>query len=195
MFARRQSAPAFIGSHSKGRLAKVGKFDSLVTPTSTSNQYVSNMRIRGRLRVKVGNALALRSQVSEVVEFAGFTKPPRHGYDRPGFVRGHHFTEYVEDVKTLRRSGREEEAERLLLEIVDATEVEARSEGWGVAPWYYEQLAIIYRKAHDYDREVAIMERYRDQPKAPGARPKALEARLAKARDLRSRAQATETMK
>ncbi len=125
---------------------------------------------------------------SPIWDASGIPEAPSHERDRPGFVRRHHFTEYVDDVKTLRRAAREGEAVRLLLELVDATESEARSENCGVAPWYYEQLAIIYRKAHDYDREVEILERYRDQPHASGAVPNELKARLDKALDLRSRA-------
>jgi hypothetical protein len=49
-----------------------------------------------------------------------------------GYVRGLHYTGYVEEVKQLRRSGQETHAERLLLELVQATEDEATVEGWGV---------------------------------------------------------------
>ena len=128
---------------------------------------------------------------SQPWDFPGIPEPRSHKRDGPGFMRGHHFTEYVDDVKTLRRAGQEDEAEQLLLEQVSATEAEARSENWGVAPGYYKQLAVIYRKAHDYDREVEILKRYRDQPHGPGDGPDALETRLDKALKLRSRAQAT----
>jgi hypothetical protein len=72
--------------------------------------------------------------------------------DKPttGRVRGQHYTDYVEDVRELHRSDKNEAAERLLLELVDATEEESRVLGTGVAPWYYEQLAIIYRKHKDH---------------------------------------------
>lgn len=99
-----------------------------------------------------------------------------------GFVRGRHYTEYVEDVKALRRSGREVEAERLLLELVDATEAEARAEKWGVAPWYYQQLAISYRKQGNPQGEVDILERYARQTSAPGSMPPELITRLEKAK-------------
>lgn len=99
-----------------------------------------------------------------------------------GFVRGRHYTEYVEDVKALRGTGREIDAERLLLELVDATEAEARAEKWGVAPWYYQQLAISYRKQGNPQGEVDILERYARQTSAPGARPPELITRLEKAK-------------
>lgn len=78
-----------------------------------------------------------------------------------GLYNGKHYTEYVEEVKQLRRSGQDQQAEQLLLHLVEATESEARSMNWGLPPWYTEQLAIIYRKRKDYAAEIAIIERYR----------------------------------
>lgn len=106
--------------------------------------------------------------------------------EEAGSVEGLHYTDYVERVKELKREERYPEAISLLLNLVDATEAEARAagQGWGVAPWYYEQLAIIYRKEKRFTDEVAILERYEAQPKAPGAGPSKLADRLAKARDL-----------
>lgn len=80
-----------------------------------------------------------------------------------GFVRGHYYAEFVDVVRSLRREGRETEAQTLLLELVEATEAESRAQNWVVAPWYYEQLAISYRKCGDIDDEVAILERYTRQ--------------------------------
>jgi hypothetical protein len=99
-----------------------------------------------------------------------------------GLVDGRHYTTYVEDVRRLKRIGNQEAAERLLLRLVDATEAEARSERWGVAPWYYEQLAILYARRKDVPAEIGIIERYERQPKAPGVGPAKLAARLARAR-------------
>ncbi|SEH16317.1 HIRAN domain-containing protein [Thermoleophilum album] len=103
----------------------------------------------------------------------------------PGFLDGRHFTGYVDEVRRLRREGRDGEAESLLLRLVDAVEAEAAAEGWGVASWYYEQLAIIYRKRKDFDAEVRILERFARQRHAPGASPAKLLERLEKARALR----------
>jgi hypothetical protein len=71
-----------------------------------------------------------------------------------------------------------------LLKLVDQTEREAKKEKCGVAPWYYEQLAILYRKDKRIADEVQILERYNSQPKAPGAKPKKLAARLIVARGI-----------
>jgi hypothetical protein len=103
--------------------------------------------------------------------------------DRSGFYGGKHYTEYVETVKDLKRRGPRDEVVELLGHLVNATENEARNNpGWGVAPWYYEQLAMIYAEHGDVDAEVAILERYAAQPHAPGAKPRHMAARLEKAR-------------
>ncbi len=106
-----------------------------------------------------------------------------------GYVAGKHFTEYVDTVKALKREGELDEAERLLLRLVEATEAENRVEGYGVAPWYYEQLAIIYRKREDYGKEIAILERYVQQQNSTRNLPSShstLLQRLDKAKDLAS---------
>lgn len=105
-----------------------------------------------------------------------------HPESQSGFVRGKHFTSYVPDVTELRRRGDDETAERLLLELVDATESESKSDGLGVAPWYYQQLAILYKKRGEPGNEMAILERYAKQKHAPGAVPAQLLARLENAR-------------
>ncbi|EHK2885066.1 TPA: hypothetical protein I7280_24095 [Vibrio parahaemolyticus] len=109
-----------------------------------------------------------------------------------GTSNGRHYTDTPEIVKQLKREGRFGEAIEILLEAVESTENESKfaGEGWGVAPWYYEQLAIIYRKQKHYDLEVAILERYLSQPKAPGVGPTKLSERLEKARQLLEKSQA-----
>ncbi|HCE1609397.1 TPA: tetratricopeptide repeat protein [Vibrio parahaemolyticus] len=109
-----------------------------------------------------------------------------------GTNNGRHYTDTPELVKQLKREGRFDEAIEILLESVELTEKESKfaGEGWGVAPWYYEQLAIIYRKQKRYDLEVAILERYSSQPKAPGVGPAKLSERLEKAKQLFEKSQA-----
>ncbi len=52
----------------------------------------------------------------------------------PGTIRGHHHSAWHAEVDRLRDIGDQSAAVGLLLEIVDATEAESRSEGFGVAP-------------------------------------------------------------
>jgi len=53
-----------------------------------------------------------------------------------------------------------------------------------VAPWPYEQLAIIYHRTKDYTSEVHILERFARQRHASGVKPAKLLERLEKARML-----------
>lgn len=76
---------------------------------------------------------------------------------------GKYYTKYVDTVKELKRTREYEKAEQLLLALVDAVEAESKAKNWVVAPWYYEQLAIIYRKQKQLDKEIAILQRYAAQ--------------------------------
>ena len=78
----------------------------------------------------------------------------------PGLIDGKHFTEYVDRVKSLKREGRNQEAINMLLRCADAAEEEGRENGHAPAPWYFEQLAIVYRKEGRIADEVAVLERY-----------------------------------
>ena len=133
------------------------------------------------LKLVSKDAKNLRSEIP-LVEFSVQEAQKREA----GSVEGLHYTGYVEDVKQLKREKRHSAAIDLLLKLIDATEAEARvaGKGWGVAPWYYEQLAIIYRKEKRFAEEVAVLERYKAQPKAPGIGPSKLDERLKKARKL-----------
>ena len=110
----------------------------------------------------------------------------RERMDEVAQVDGGHYTDSVERVKQLKREGRHEEAIEILLKTVEATEKESEAHGggWGVAPWYYEQLAIIYRNEGRIEDEIKILERYGEQEKAVGAGPVKLSERLKKARAL-----------
>jgi DNA polymerase-3 subunit epsilon len=93
----------------------------------------------------------------------------------------------VDEVNAAKRERRLDDAMRLLLEEIERQEAESRSSGCGVAPWYYEQLAIVCRKLGRHEDELAVLERYDRQIKAPGARPAALKTRLEKVRARQSR--------
>lgn len=103
-----------------------------------------------------------------------------------GSVDGVHYTEYVAPVKQLKIAGRHAAAINLLLKLVDAVASESRAIGddHGVSPWYYAQLAIIYRKEKRYADEVAILERYAAPPKTAGVAPAKLATRLTRAQTL-----------
>ena len=85
-----------------------------------------------------------------------------------------------------KRERRLDDAMRLLLEEIERQEAESRTSGFGVAPWYYEQLAIVYRKLGLQEDELVVLERFDRQIKAPGAKTAILKARLEKVRARRS---------
>jgi hypothetical protein len=123
-------------------------------------------------------------------KFLGLEEPidkELHRIMAAGNVEGDHYTNHVEHVKQLKREKRHKEAIELLLKLVDATENESKEAGggWSVAPWYYEQLAIIYRKEKRYNDEIAIIERYQAQTKAPLDSSGKFAKRLEKAKQLR----------
>lgn len=104
-----------------------------------------------------------------------------HPIEKLGYSNGRHFTTFVNDVENLKKQGDLEAAEKLLLNLVSVIEAEGES----VAPWYYEELAKIYRKRKDYVNEIATLERFAKQQHAPGAKPEKLLQRLEKAKQLK----------
>ena len=99
--------------------------------------------------------------------------------DPPGFLRGQHYTAFVGDVERLvRTTSKGVAAERLLLELIAATEATAPIHHQGVAPWYYEQLANVYHRRGDLGAELALLLRFRGQWGEPGGLRRELLARL-----------------
>jgi DNA polymerase-3 subunit epsilon len=112
------------------------------------------------------------------------TKGNNHKKNKAGYVDGKHYTEHIERVKFLKRDGDYDNAERLLTRLVDAVEEESKTLENGVTPWYYEQLAIVFRKRKDYVSEIAILERFSKQRHSPGVSPPKLLERLEKTKTL-----------
>jgi len=79
-----------------------------------------------------------------------------------GCVNGRHYTTYVEEVKQLKREGKLAEAEKLLLRLIKAVEAQAQIDKLSLAPWYYEQLGIVYRKMGEKAKADAIAARYKN---------------------------------
>jgi hypothetical protein len=102
-----------------------------------------------------------------------------------GYFNGRHSTTYVRDVEDLKKDGKFQEAEELLINLITATESESIANGLGVAPWYYEELAKLYRKQKNYSKEFSILERFAKQKHGPGVKPAKLLERLNKARELK----------
>ena len=107
-----------------------------------------------------------------------------HPIVKPGNYDGRHFTTYVRDFETLKKNGNFLELENLLIELVKATEAESTVDGMGVAPAYYSELAILYRKQKEYAKEISILERFEKQKHARGVMPAKLLERLDKVKKL-----------
>jgi tetratricopeptide (TPR) repeat protein len=101
---------------------------------------------------------------------------------RTGDLQGRHYTTFVEAVKALKRENKLQEAEELLLNLIEAVEEEAAKEKeWTLAPWYYEQLGVVYRKQKRYEDEVKILRRFLAHP---GGKSQSVKSRLEKAQKL-----------
>jgi len=90
----------------------------------------------------------------------------------------------LENLPALKRAGRYGEVINLLLHEIEAQETGNQSQHWGVAPYYYHELAILYRKQKEYSKEVSILERFVKQKHGPGEMPAKLLDRLNKAKEL-----------
>jgi len=87
-------------------------------------------------------------------------------------------------VKQLKREGNYLGAVQILEEMISYQEKEARKTGYGVAPWAYDQLAIVARKIKNYDAEIEVLERFMRQPHAMGGSRERLLERLVRAYEL-----------
>jgi hypothetical protein len=76
------------------------------------------------------------------------------------------------DIGDLIRDKKYEEAEKLLIEIIEEMESSAMNTGEGIAPWFYEKLAGIYRKTKQNEKQINTIQRFLIQIKASGSRPK-----------------------
>ena len=69
------------------------------------------------------------------------------GSSAPGYVNGKYYVEYIDEYKRLKQENKLDEAEILLLKLIEAIEAESYfNPNIGVAPAYYEYLANIYQE-------------------------------------------------
>ena len=106
--------------------------------------------------------------------------------NKAGYIDGRYYTEYVDDIKELKRQNKLQEAENILLKIIEALKAEAKAEGhhWFIAPGYFEQLAIIYRKQKRIEKERHILEQYLNLNKIDGKGETPLEVRYRKVKEM-----------
>lgn len=104
-----------------------------------------------------------------------------------------HFTEAVPDIQSLKRSidwylwhqgvkdGIEDQIRELILLLVwciKQTEAEDRDTKGGVAPYYYHELANVYKRMHLLRFEVRTLERYMSRRHGPGSMKPKIQERL-----------------
>ncbi|MPZ22628.1 MAG: hypothetical protein GEU28_03610 [Dehalococcoidia bacterium] len=90
--------------------------------------------------------------------------------------------EYLDLAKRLRRAGQDQEAEELLIALIEKGEAARAGPGWMVEHWYYEHLASLYADRGDREGEVATLERYLGQAPASGRMAAMMSQKLAAAR-------------
>ncbi len=95
-----------------------------------------------------------------------------------GMYHGKLYSTYCDEITGLIHDKKFEQAKVLLLEIIEIIEIESKAKNNGVAPWYYEQLANIFKKEKQIDSEIQILERYKVEKHAPGVKPQRLLDRL-----------------
>lgn len=99
-------------------------------------------------------------------KFAGKSDPMsdseggRRRAQAAGSFRGKHFTEWAPEVDRLRAEGQLDESLALAQDCIEATERQDAIDGYGVAPSYYHDAAVILRKQKRYAEEVQVLERY-----------------------------------
>ena len=126
------------------------------------------------------NDSAILNRIQNKIDELGRKEP----IEGPGYIDGRHFVTYVNDVNNLKRIGNLDEAERLLLRIIVVMEKLSKENNEGVGPYYYEELANIYRKRKEFEKEVTILKRFSYQKHGRGVGPKKLLERLEKAKAL-----------
>lgn len=78
--------------------------------------------------------------------------------ERPGMYQGKHYTEYLDVVRQLKRDERYDDVEQLLNHLCAAVEAEHHAEQNAPAPWYFDELAKIYRRRKDYTAELGAID-------------------------------------
>jgi hypothetical protein len=87
---------------------------------------------------------------------------PNGAIDAPGEFKGRHHTEWALTVDELIIQGDDDEAEFLLLHLVEATEAEASVAGVPPFERHFHRLAQIARRRGDKKLEARIRARYED---------------------------------
>ena len=96
-------------------------------------------------------------------------------------IDGKPYFDWYEDIKKWIKNEDYNRAEKLLIRIID--HIEKYDSNYGVAPAYYERLAILYSKLGRKQDEYDVLIRFSKQKHAPGKGPEILEKRLRKLKE------------
>lgn len=77
-----------------------------------------------------------------------------------GQYKGKLYSEYNDTIKILIKMGRLDEAEKLIIELINAIELDDRVSNLKLLTGYYANLANIYHKRKDIPNEIKILERF-----------------------------------
>ncbi|VEI03130.1 Uncharacterised protein [Acidipropionibacterium jensenii] len=107
------------------------------------------------------------------------------GHPDARVVRGQLYCDWPDTIRQMKRDHQYGEALSLLAECQDAAISDPVG---GIAPWYFEQAAIIYRSEKCYDEEIACLGKYLEAcpPDRRNHHYDALNTRRLKAQQLKS---------
>ena len=95
-----------------------------------------------------------------------------------------YFNIHTKSIEDLKKNKKYREAEKILLELIEKSEINNQLDGLGVPDWYYFELAKIYRRQKNYSKEITFLEDCTKKFFETGDMHKILTARLSRAKEL-----------
>jgi hypothetical protein len=89
---------------------------------------------------------------------------------------------YRDEIALVRTKKDSESLAQRLSELIEASEKQHLAQGKGVCPWYYDQLAQVYRNHQRYVEELTTLQRFSTQTHPPHPSVQVLLGRLSSAR-------------
>lgn len=138
------------------------------------------------------NAGTSTEQVPETAQPVPIETAPAETAPEPGLVRGRPYQEWTPVLDRWRSEKNDDEALKLLLEIVPVAAAVARATGTVPALDHALRAAVIHRRRKEYAAEIAVLEEWRAACPAgtTGAAATKCADRLVRARELLAAAQA-----
>lgn len=151
-------------------------------------EYASNdYRIQESFKDFISHAEDQLESIKMIVEEQEKKQTKEDERIRAGTVDGKYYVEHTGKVQQLKREGANAEAIELLCKLAGAVEQESKVADSYPAPWYFKQLAILFRKEKRYDEEIAILEKYISLAAQTDGAPEDIKKRLEKAKALKGK--------